>query len=454
MPESIDIGTRRELLIDDYLIDKIVGARLVLHKPVAREVAIVCDAPWEGNTCCYPTVFRDGDLYRMYYRGSHFDENTEKMSHQVVCYAESRDGLSWTKPDLGIVEFEGSKQNSIVWDGLGSHNFAPFKDTNPDCKPSEQYKAIASKGDEGLYAFKSADAVDWSLMSDKPVITEGKFDSQNLAFWDPLRGLYVDFHRHFADEEGARVRDIMTCTSSDFLNWTEPEWLKYTGVPREHLYTNQVTPYHRAPHIYMGFPKRFVPTRSMADHRHAGVSDGVFMTSRDGVTFRRWGEAFIRPGLQPERWVNRNNMTAWGIVETESGVPGTPPELSIYSTESYYRGEACRLRRFTIRLDGFTSAQAPLGGGEVLTKLVRFEGTRLYLNMSTSAAGSLRVELQEADGAPIEGFNLAESEEIFGDEIERVATWKDGADLSALAGRPVRLRFVLRDADLFAFRFG
>ena len=128
----------------------------------------------------------------------------------------------------------------------------------------------------------------------------------------------MDFHRHFADEDGARVRDIMTCTSPDFLNWSEPEWLTFTGAPREHLYTNQVTPYHRAPHIYMGFPKRFVPTRSMVEHRHKGVSDGVFMTSRDGVTFRRWGEAFIRPGLQLERWVNRNNMTAWGIVETES----------------------------------------------------------------------------------------------------------------------------------------
>ena len=189
MTDPIDIGTRRELLVDDHLIEKIVGARLVLHKPTQRDVAIVCDAPWEGNTCCYPTVFRDGDLYRMYYRGSHFDEKTEKMNHQVVCYAESDDGLSWTKPDLGIVEFEGSKHNSIIWDGLGSHNFAPFKDTNPGCDPDERYKAIGGTvTSKGLLTFKSADGVRWSKKSDSPVVTKGAFDSHNTCFWDDQRG--------------------------------------------------------------------------------------------------------------------------------------------------------------------------------------------------------------------------------------------------------------------------
>jgi len=443
----INIGSRLELFVDYYLIEKMQGAELTLHKPIAREVAIVFDAPWEGNTSAYPTVFRDGDGYRMYYRGSHYDEKSEKHNRQVVCYAESKEGIHWTKPELGIVEFNGSKKNNIVWDGIGSHNFAPFKDANPNCKPDEKYKALAS--DKKLHAFRSPDGIHWSLLRDKPVITKGAFDSQNLAFWDSVRNRYVDFHRGF--RKG--VRDIMTCTSSDFLDWTEPVWLEYPGAPREHLYTNQITPYYRAQHIFMGFPKRFMPSRKMAQHRHGGVSDGVFMTSRDGLRFKRWGEAIIRPGLQKERWVNRNNMTAWGIIETKSAIAGTPDELSIYSSEGYYVGDSCQLRRYTVRIDGFVSVQVPLNGGEFVTKPLVFKGKELVINFSTSAAGSVRFEIQNTEGEAIEGFTLADSEDIYGDKIEQVVSWKGGSNVSKLVDKPIRLRVVMKDADLFSIRF-
>jgi len=365
----VRIGSRLELFVDDFLIDKMEGAELALGKPTPREVAVVHDKPWEGNVCCYHTVFQDGDLYRMYYRGAHYDNKARKSTHrELVCCAVSKDGIHWTKPEFGIVEFDGSKKNNIVWDGIGGHNFAPFKDPNPKCKPDEKYKAIAS-GKGGLYAFKSPDAIHWSLMSEKPVITEGAFDSQNLAFWDSTRNRYVDFHRGFR----AGHRDIMTCHSKDFLTWTKPVWLAYPGSPPEHLYTNQIKPYFRAPHIFMGFPKRFVPSRQPMSHRYPGVSDGVFMTSRDGLEFKRWGEAFVRPGPQKVRWVNRNNMTAWGILKTKSAHPGTPDELSIYSTEGYYRGDSCQIRRYTIRIDGFVSVRAPLSGGTFTTKPLVFD---------------------------------------------------------------------------------
>jgi hypothetical protein len=447
--EPIEIGSRLEPLIDDYLIEQLDGAELTLHKPTPREVAVVFDKPWEGNTSAYPTVFQDGEKFRMYFRGSHYDEKTRKNTHpEFVCYAESRDGIHWTKPELGQVEFRGSKKNNIVWSGIGSHDFAPMKDTNPDCPPDEQYKAMG-RGEGGLYAFTSADGIRWSLVSEKPVITKGAFDSQNLAFWDPLRECYVDFHRGFRDG----FRDIMTCTSTDFRNWTEPVWLVYPGAPREHLYTNQIAPYYRAPHVYFGFPKRFVPSRRTGLDPSPGVSDGVFMTSRDGRTFHRWGEALVRPGLQPERWVNRNNMTAWGILVTKSAIAGTPDELSIYSSEGYYRGESCRLRRYTLRIDGFVSVQAGLRGGEMLTKPLVFQGEQLTINFSTSAAGSIRVEIQDAAGKPVPGFSLADCPEVFGDELHRVVRWQGGSDVGTLAGRPVRLRFVLADADLFALQF-
>ena len=262
---AIDIGSRLELLVDEYLIDRMDGVELTLHRPIPREVAIVHDEPWEGNTCFYHTVFRDGNLYRMYYRGAHYIPETRGFFHQVVCYAESSDGIHWNKPDLGVVEFNGSRRNNIVWDGFGAHNFTPFRDNNPECKPAERYKAIASGSSdrEGLFPLKSPDGIHWSLMSQKPVITEGAFDSQNLAFWDTVRGCYAEYHRGQWEAIDGRpetfVRDVMTCTSPDFLNWTDPEFLEYPGSPIQHLYTNQITPYFAAPHIYMGFPKRFVP---------------------------------------------------------------------------------------------------------------------------------------------------------------------------------------------------
>ncbi len=366
-PTSINLANRRELFVDHFLIDSLDGAEQRLHRPTPKEVAIIHDQPWEGNTSYYHTVFRDGDLYRMYYRGSHADLPVITATHQVVCYAESPDGIHWTKPNLGLHEFDGSTDNNFIWTGTGAHNFAPFKDANPECEPQARYKAIGH-GKGGLYAFQSPDAIHWSLMHDEPVITKGAFDSQNLAFYDTVRRRYVDFHRGF--DKG--VRAIMTCTSEDFLHWTEPQWIEYRDERNEHLYTNQTTAYPRAPHLFMAFPKRFMPSRNPVLHRNSGVSDIVFMTSRDGKLFDRWGEAFVRPGLQRERWVNRNNFVAWGIVETGSDVPGTPDELSFYSVEGYYQGDSCQIRRYTLRPDGFVSITAPLSGGSLQTKTLTF----------------------------------------------------------------------------------
>ncbi len=445
--KPIQIGSRLELFVDHFLIDQMKGTALQLNRPTAKNVAIAFDKPWEGNVCAYVTVFKDGDKCRAYYRGMNYDPKAKKSGAEKVCYAESADGITWTKPELNLFEYEGSKANNIVWQDGGCHNFAPFKDPNPACAPDGRYKALGGiKG--GLAAFKSADGIHWSYVQKTPVITKGAFDSQNLAFWDTVRGRYVDFHRGF--QKG--VRDIMTCTSKDFVHWTDPKWLDYGDAKPEHLYTNAITAYYRAPHIFMGFPKRFRPSRRKSGHQHSGVSDGVFMTSRDGLHFHRWQEAFVRPGLQDSRWENRNNMTSWGILETRSDIPGTPNELSIYTTEGYYVGPEY-LRRHTVRIDGFVSVHADYAVGEMITKPLVFEGKHLVMNYSTSAAGSVRVEIQDAPGKPIAGYTLADSPEIYGDAIAEAVRWKGGDDVGKLAGSPVRLRFVMKDADLYSIRF-
>jgi len=458
---ATDLGARLEPLVDDQLIESFSGgAELELHSPVDREVVITHDRPWEGNTSTYHTVFNDGEKYRMYYRGHHMAEHgTGKIENhrEVVCYAESDDGIHWTKPNLGLFEFNGSKDNNIVWaDGPGVHNFAPFYDANPEAAPDAKYKAIG-RHTGGLYAFRSSDAIHWELMHDEPVITKGAFDSLNLAFYDSYRDRYVDFHRGFNNG----VRAVMTAVSDDFLEWSEPQWLEYTGAPKQHLYTNGIVAYHRAPHIFVGLPKRFMPGRNPSDHPAKGVSDAVFMSSRDGETFHRWPEAVVRPGLDDSRWVNRNNLPAWGIVETASDLPDGPNELSIYTTEGYYTGDSCQLRRHTWRLDGFVSLSAPYEGGEVLSKPIVFgvpeggaagEPIELRLNVSTSAAGSVEVELLAA-GEPIPGFTMADCDTLVGDSISMPVSWEGATDVSSLAGNPIRMRIRLRDADVFAMQF-
>ncbi len=457
----LEIGSRRELFVDDYLIDQISGARQVLHRPTEREAAIVHDEPWEGNASLYHTVFQDGDLYRMYYRGSHLivGETSLGKSHEFICYAESKDGIHWIKPKLGLVEFKGSKDNNIILTGPVVHNFAPVKDANPACKPDERYKGLGGISG-GLRAYKSADGIHWSPMSAEPVITKGAFDSQNLAFWDELRGEYREYHRAFRDG-----RDIMTCTSDDFIHWTEPEWIEYEPGRLTQLYTSQITPYHRAPHIFVGFPARYIADRALLgplNERIARISkrfgtdytDTGLITSRDGNRFHVWAEAFIRPGIQTgNRWVYGSKYTAWGVVETSSDIAGAPNELSFYtSDEGYWRNHVV-MRRYTLRIDGFVSIRAPLTGGQVTTKPLVFQGNRLMMNFSTSAAGSVRVEIQDKSGKAIEGFALADCPELYGDAIQREVQWKNGPDIARLAGKPVRLRFVLKDADLYAFRF-
>ncbi|MBN1819051.1 MAG: hypothetical protein JW828_16955 [Sedimentisphaerales bacterium] len=445
---GIDIGSRWELFVDSYLIQDMQGdIALHLHRPTPREVVLVHDKPWEGNTCGYHTIFQDGDLFRMYYRGWGHEDKTEKQLHPaLVCYAESRDGIRWTRPNLGLVEFNGSKENNIVWAGTGTHNFVPFKDANPACPPEARYKAVARGEDEyhtSLLAFQSPDGIHWKLMQPTPIITEGAFDSQNLAFWDSVTGRYRCYFRDFRDG----VRDIKTASSKDFIHWTKPVWLDYPGAPKQHLYTNQIQPYCRAPHLYLGFPTRYLPDRE-------SLTEGLFMSSRDGIVFHRWSEAIIPPGRNRDKWHNRSNYIWLGMVETQSDLPGAGKELSLYSNERYYEGAGGKIRRYTCRIDGFVSLRAGFTGGRVITKPLLFAGDVLRMNFSTSAAGSVQVEIQDINGKAVPGFGLADCPEMYGDAIEKEVAWKSGGDVGTLAGRPIRIHFILRDADVFAFGFG
>lgn len=476
--EPINIGSRRELFVDLALADHVNGAAIQLHEPVRREIALKFDQPWEGNASGYTTVFQDGDIFRMYYRGHRYIVDGSPLAQaqaEVVCYAKSNDGIVWTKPHLGLYAWNGSKENNIIWMGSAeTHNFAPFKDDNPNCAADERYKAIGGTTDsKGLWTFKSTDGIHWERKSSGPVVSKGAFDSHNTCFWDGDQRRYIMYVRYFSEDDFKGLRSIGVSYSNDFETWTEPVGLTYPDSPPQQMYTNQILPYYRAPHILMGFPTRYVArvlnlhgaslepvdlrdrlTRA-SERVGTDLTDGVFMTSRDGQSFKRWDEAFLRPGPQAEgRWIYGDNYQAYGLWETASDVPGAPKEISMLFNEHAWVDETHAERRYTIRLDGFTSLNAPLAGGEFISKPLIFCGKQLSVNYATSAAGSLRVEIQDANGAAVPGFSLEDCLEYYGDSVNQVVAWKGGNDVGALAGTPIRLRFVLADGDLYSFQFG
>ncbi len=492
---AVVIDSRRELFVDRALIEEFTGAaEQRLHHPIPREVALEHYEPWEGTGCGYHSVFRDGDLYRMYYKAWHIEVSGGKVAtnrHPLFCcYAESKDGIHWVKPNLGLHEFQGSTKNNIVMTSgvqgalkVDAGHPAVFKDENPEAPADARYKAILrSEGLAGLLPFKSPDGIHWSPMAAeaKPLFHGlGAFDSQNLAFWDPTIKKYRAYWRIFTEGvttekewKPGGYRAIRTATSDDFLNWGPHTDLTYEDSPSEQLYTNQIKPYHRAPHLLLGFPTRYIergwtdsmkklPDLKDREGRNAGhpryamaLTECLVMASRNGTHFTRWNEAFMRPGVErPGTWHYGHQYIGWHLVETKSALPGAPDELSLYAVESYWHGKGSVLRRHTLRLDGFVSVSAPRKGGELTTKPVVFKGKALHLNFATSAAGRVRVELQTPDGKAIPGYALADCHEIFGDTVDRVVAWKKGSDVSTLAGKPIRLHFELSDADLYSYRF-
>ncbi len=451
--ETIQLGARRELFVDRFLIGTMTNAELRLHEPRRDGPAILFDKPWDGGFSAYVTVFKDGDVYRMYYRGSP-KAGHDGNSNESVCYAESKDGMAWTKPDLELFEVAGTKHNNVVLTNAPyAHNFSPFRDEAPSATAGARYKALAGLQKGGLHAFASADALHWNPMQAEPVFTRGAFDSQNVAFWSVTESQYVCYFRTWKQMTKDGFRWISRTTSKDFVHWTEPEEMEFGDTAPEHLYTNGTHPYYRAPHIYIALAKRFFPNKVALPSEQArklvnypgyriASSDSILMTTRGGTHYERaFMDAFIRPGPDPEDWISRDNMPACGVV------PGDARTMFIYRM-SHYAQPSAEMTRYSLRTDGFISVHAAYAGGEMVTKPFTFSGSQLSLNFQSSAAGGVRVELQDKTGKVL--MNCAE---MMGDEIDRDVTWSQGGDLRRFAGKTVRLRFILKDADLYSLQF-
>jgi hypothetical protein len=447
--QPIALGNRRELFLDHFLTESSRNVQLRLATPVEKEIVLKMDRPWEGPFSGYFTALQEPGRIRLYYRGLP-EAGRDGRAAESTCYAESTDGITFTKPP----------ENRILQaDPPWSHNFSPFLDSNPDTKSQHRYKALSGIASSGLRAWSSPDGLHWKPLFEAPVFPPTRlpmFDSQNLAHWSELEGLYVAYVRRFKPVEGfGRIRWIARSTSKDFKTWTGPEDMDIAGLPPEHLYTSQLAPYPRAPHITIGIAARFLPGRqviSEAEAKEIGVHPSYFKDTSDSVLLttrgqnkidRTFREAFLRPGHGLNHWVSRDNYPALNTVQTR------PDELSFYVNRHYGQPTA-HLQRFTLRTDGFASLEANAQGGEWLSKPLTFTGTKLELNFATSAAGSIKVELQNPDQSPIEGYTLNESDELIGDRLSHPATWQGREDLSPLQGRPLRILLTLRDANLFS----
>jgi len=502
------IGSRRELFVDDCLVESTEGVSRELNRPVALEKAIVLDRPWEGARSGYASVCSHKGVHYLYYRGCPWadvnDWANSEAGTEVSCVATSTDGIRWERPDLDLCDVgTGGASNVVLKDVVYSHNFSPFVDTNPDASEDERFKALAGSPvvmiperypghDLGVSAFVSGDGITWRRKGESSVLNEAHWpevtDRSSIpAFWSAAEGCYVAYFRvrigpsHLGPAQ--RLRWIGRTTSSDFGNWSRIELIQYdmhytdaeilenasseTRRTSEELYTLQARPYFRAPHLILAFPNRIVSGRRVLDDAereslevgavrrpgaHDSVHDSLFMASRNAVAFEMPGkEAFVRPGLDRRNWDNRNQYLATGIVQTGEA------ELSLYCSRHWFsRSSPCTSHfvRCSIRVDGFVSVRAPHEGGELTTVPVVFEGEKLEINYATSAAGSVQVEIQDAEGHPVSGYALGECDVVVGDEISRAVAWNGRADVAALSGKPVRLRFVQRDADLYSFRFG
>ena len=475
----INIGQNRECFFDDYLIDtEKTTAEFRVHQPIRKGVVMCHDEPWEGSGCDFHNFFFDNGVWRMYYLGWDMKKVFNKTDTIRVCYAESTDGIHWTKPDLGLCEYNGSKQNNILLDHnaiQGIDNFMVFRDDNPACEPEKKYKAIGWKladKQPTLTSYFSADGIHWTPGGE--ITRQGYFDSLNVAFWDDLAKKYRCYYRSFhpntettpktlPTETGAR--DIRYIESTDFVHWSEPVMLDFGEGEDVPLYTNVVQPYYRAPQMLVGFPTRYIcrpewngsfdelcgkdaRLARMKDCPRYGltITDCVFMSSRDGWHFDRQDEAFMRPEPEePYGWVYGTAYPSRGMIETPSDMPGADPEISMYVFENHWADKPTDFVRYTIRLDGFMSLHAGAKEKRIVTKPFQFDGSEMRINFATSARGYLYITLTAEDGT------VLESCETFGNSTDRRVHF-DG-DAAALAGKAVTMTVRMLDADLYAIRF-
>lgn len=500
----LDVGDRRQLFIDNKFIATSNNVRLVVHQPrKTGERNIDTDRPWEkGGLGPYSAVLKDGDTYVMWYHAMDSKQWDSGHTNGSICYAKSKDGITWAKPNLGLVAYKGSKENNIVlgqgaggiW--IGQDGMMVFVD--PNAPAGERFRMVCRFGNdnlEGIHSvnlFSSGDGIHWkqtheNLISYRPETKGHHLDSQNVVFWDAGRKKYVAYVRRnvkgiqpqgraIARGESDHLGGFPMVQDMQFMVQPDSPDAAHGGVSVVDYYSSAALRYPWADDAYFMFPQAYYHyTGALRDFGkarpvNAGSLDTQFAASRDGINWERYDrEPFIPIGMRGEMDCYSARVI-YGLVPDVSG-----REMYMYYRASDWlhgwdRNESNKkiltdaglgatqdttpISRVVLRRDGFVSVTADYRGGEFTTPLLKFSGASLKLNINTTATGWARVAILDADGKAIPGFTLDDCDLIHtANEINHTVKWKRQADVSSLAGKPVRLHVSLRNTDLYAFQF-
>lgn len=463
--EPYALADNRFLFLDDFLLETVEQAHLTVNPPRFDNLVLIADKPWEkGGITSYGNVFWDADAqeYRLYY----VPVNMEVSPNFWLALATSKDGRNWEKPNLGALEWNGSKDNNIVI--MEQREGTVIVD--PNAPPERRYACISSHGSLKTRLFTSPDGIHFT-MQETPIAPIHS-DSQISTFWDRDAGLYFHYPRIVL--EGTRATGVVTTKTVD-EPW--PSDIPVVLSRDEHdppcmdLYTNACQKYERARNAYLGFPTPYyhynepsdraylnAPTLAKGGKTNDGTIETQLATSRDGKTWIRYRMPYIPVGGYDGLDIKVAMMIPGLLVDQDRvyqyfmGYAFTHGDTQVrFGNGGRELGGVFRVEQ---RLDGFVSLDFDYEGGNVTTAPFTFTGKRLSLNVNTSASGEARVAILQSDGNEVDGYGLADARYINGDYLEKTAEWRDGnTDVSSLAGQPIRLRFDCRGAKLYSFCF-
>jgi hypothetical protein len=478
----VDLQGHKHLFIDGILLDTAGDGLFLRAHPPCPTTYEICDfkrdlphEKWDGSFKKHDDgvviwndgVFLDYDGKVRYYYTDERETNGYQDSYWSL--ALSDDGLKFTRPNLGLVEHQGSKDNNIVFNGRqGSVTL----DANPAADPWARFKFTGWEYNSGTVVMSSPDGIHWSRneVQQLPLEPGGTVEH----FWDDQTGTYKCYIRGESfwgtpPNDGTGREALLAETSEFFKPWPfQPmpkpsmrdlrwRWLATPSLELPKPFITEfwpeldveIHPYRTVSHKYSAAPDVYVSffwgyEADPADNRNVGLK-----TSRDGLNWTNWKLPWYIPANQTFNGVAmKESLSINGLLHRE----GELWQYAALKNAVHNRtSDDDRLIRMRQRVDGFVSLSADEVAAEAITREIRFSGSRLSLNSRVGPGGSIRVALLNADGSPREGFGLEDCDPIQGDFLRTAVTWKGKADINST--ETVRLKISLRNADLYALQF-